>query len=348
MRRHLLILAACAALATLSRGESTDAAVLDPVMGYWEGEWSDEISGAQGAVYAKIKARGNGRYAGVMEADVGGQIIPFPLKLHTENMDKPEFKGEFELGAERGGSAGYTYTIEDGKLKGTVKNDQVDVSMTLERVYRKPPTLGAKPPEDAVVLFDGTNLDAWSKLDGSPAEWKIVDGVLQVRPGAGNIVSKEKFLDHELHVEFRTPFMPKAIDQARGNSGVYVTGKVEVQILDCFGETDPRDNGSGGIYRIAVPRVNACLPPGEWQTYDITYRAPRGDHPGEISVVYNGSVIHDKVSVKEGTAGGLGGSLTEPGGLLLQDHGNLVEFRNIWARRLPPEESAGADAPEAN
>lgn len=323
---------------------STDVAVLDPVMGYWEGEWSDEISGSQGVIDAKIKARGNGHYAGVLEADVGGQIVPFDLKLHSENMEKPEFTGKFDLGAERGGDADYKFKIEDGKFKGTVSNEQVKVSMTLERVYKKPSSLGAKPPEGAIVLFDGKDFDAWEKVGGGPVAWKIVDGAMQVKPGSGNVISKQKFLDHELHVEFRTPFMPKAIDQARGNSGVYVTGKVEVQVLDCFGEKEPRDNGSGGIYKCAVPRSNACLPPGEWQTYDIAYRAPKGDKPATISVVYNGALIHDNAVIKEGTPGGVGGSLNEAGGLLLQDHGNLVEFRNIWVKPITTEKEKSSDS----
>jgi hypothetical protein len=285
-------------------------------------------------MYAHIRGDGDGKYAGVLEADVGGQLIPFPVNWKAASIDKPEFTGKFNLGAERGGEAEYKYSIVDGKLKGTVENEQVKVSMTLERVAKKPPTLGAKAPAGAVVLFDGKNLDAFEKVGGGPAGWTIVDGAMQVKAGAGNIISKEKFGNHKLHVEFRTPYMPKMIDQARGNSGVYVTGKVEVQVLDTFGEEKPRDNGAGGIYSVAVPRVNACLPPGEWQTYDITYHLGEGDKPAEITVVYNGSVIHDKVKVKEATKGGIDGSVTEAGGLLLQDHGNLVEFKNIWVEPI--------------
>lgn len=337
MRPSCLALALVAWIPATAACGSPEAAVLDPVMGNWEGEWSDEYSGSQGIIYARIFGRGTGVYGGVLEADVGGQLIPFPIRWKTEMVDKPEFTGKFELGAERGGSADYKFSIVDGKLKGSVENEQVKVSMTLERVGKKPPTLGAKPPEGAVVLFDGTNLDAFETLGGGPAGWNLVDGAMQVKPGSGNIISKEKFASHKLHVEFRTPYMPKMIDQARGNSGVYVAGKVEVQVLDTFGEDKPRDNGAGGIYNVAVPQVNACLPPGEWQTYDITYHVGKGDEPAEITVVYNGSLIHDKVKVKEATKGGISGDVTEPGGLLLQDHGNLVEFRNIWVEPISDE-----------
>ncbi|MBN2307692.1 MAG: DUF1080 domain-containing protein [Candidatus Hydrogenedentes bacterium] len=164
--------------------------------------------------------------------------------------------------------------------------------------------------------------------------WKLLDsGVMEVR--SGGIVSKATFMDHRVHIEFRTPFMPDAREQARGNSGVYLQGRYEVQVLDSYG-LEGLDNECGGIYKVARPRVNMCAPPLQWQTYDIVFRAPRYDasgnrtNEGTITVRHNGVVIHEDQPVSAPTAAGAGGEASQPGGLHLQDHGNPVQFRNIW------------------
>jgi hypothetical protein len=148
------------------------------------------------------------------------------------------------------------------------------------------------------------------------------------------VFTKEKFGDHQLHIEFRTPFMPKSFGQARGNSGVYVQSRYEVQVLDSFG-LDGKSNECGGIYSIAEPAVNMCLPPLSWQTYDIDFTAARYNDSGEktqnarVTVRHNGVVIHNNIELPHGTPGrhaeGPG-----PDDLFLQDHGNPVAFRNIW------------------
>ncbi len=170
---------------------------------------------------------------------------------------------------------------------------------------------------------------------GDRVKWPIVDGAMEVKAGTGNIITKGKFKDFKLHVEFRTPFMPNARGQGRGNSGVYVQGRYEIQVLDSYG-LEGLDNECGGIYKIGAPMVNMCLPPMQWQTYDITFQAPRFDAGGNktenavVTVVHNGVTIHDRRKLPVPTGGAIDGNLSEPGGIYLQDHGNPVQFRNIW------------------
>jgi hypothetical protein len=194
------------------------------------------------------------------------------------------------------------------------------------------------PPSGALVLFDGTSLDHWVKADGKSAPaWKLVEGgAMQVSPGAGGILTRRKFDGHfKLHVEFRVPYMPRAQGQARGNSGVYLQGRYEVQVLDSYG-LDSKDNDCGAIYEVARPKVNACKAPTVWQGYDIDFRAPRfADgkkvEPARVSVLHNGVPIHDDLAIPvDNTRAGLGGDPSRPGPILLQDHGNPIQYRNIW------------------
>lgn len=201
-------------------------------------------------------------------------------------------------------------------------------------------------PSGAVVLFDGKALDGWTKRDGkSVAHWKLLDGGIMQVLGGGDIITKQKFAGKfKLHVEFRVPYMPKASGQGRGNSGVYLQGRYEVQILDSYG-LKSKDNDCGGLYSIATPLVNACKAPTVWQSYDILYQSPsceggKVSAPGVITVHHNGILIHDKVRLarKKGdkedivtnTTSGLGGDVCAPGPILLQEHGNPVQYRNIW------------------
>jgi hypothetical protein len=192
------------------------------------------------------------------------------------------------------------------------------------------------PPANAIVLFDGKSLANWISTDGkSPAPWKLVEGdAAQVQ--GGGILTKDKFVGHfMLHVEFRVPYMPQAKGQGRGNSGVYLQGRYEVQVLDSYG-LDSRDDDCGGIYKVAKPLVNACKAPTVWQSYDIDFRAPvfkdgKKVEPARISVKQNGLLIHENVPIPlDNTVGGLGGDPSTPGPIHLQDHGNPVQYRNIW------------------
>jgi hypothetical protein len=191
------------------------------------------------------------------------------------------------------------------------------------------------PPEKAIVLFDGKSLDRWVKTDGKEPTWKLVDGgAMQV--GGGSIMTKEKFDGpFKLHVEFRVPYEPTKSGQGRGNSGVYVQGRYEVQVLDSYG-LEPKNNECGGIYEVAVPLVNACKAPTVWQSYDIEFTSPKFADGKKVemprmTVFHNGVKIHDNVKIdKDNTRAGLGGDPASPGPIMLQDHGNPVQYRNVW------------------
>lgn len=208
-------------------------------------------------------------------------------------------------------------------LKILKPEDKVDVTPT-------------PPPPGAIVLFDGTGLDAWVGRDGkSPPTWELVQGgAMQVKKG--DLITRQAFDGHfKLHVEFRVPYMPEAAGQGRGNSGVYLQGRYEVQVLDSYG-LKSQDNDCGGIYKVATPRVNACKAPTVWQSYDIDFQAPvfeggKRVKPARISVLHNGVPIHQDVEIPlDNTVSGMGGDPSKPGPILLQDHGNPVQYRNIW------------------
>ncbi len=225
--------------------------------------------------------------------------------------------------------------IDGGTLSGTNADGH---TWTLQKTERQSPTLGAKPPAGAIVLFDGTSgsaqpgaADAWQNGKIDPR------GFLQ-----RGTKSKQRFRDVKLHVEFRTPFRPGARGQGRGNSGVYLQDRYEVQVLDSFG-LKGENNECGGIYSVAKPLVNAALPPLAWQTYDIEFEAARFDNDGRktkpavITVRHNGVLIHDRVEVPKATAAAGLGEGPEPGPIQLQDHGNPVFYRNIWVVPNGPE-----------
>jgi hypothetical protein len=190
-------------------------------------------------------------------------------------------------------------------------------------------------PRGAVVLFDGKGLDNWESRDGGVAKWKLLDdGVMQA--GGGDIVTKQKFDgSFKLHVEFRVPYEPRGKGQDRGNSGVYLQGRYEVQVLDSYG-LESKANDCGAIYGVAAPKVNACKAPTVWQSYDIEFTAPKcADgkkvEPARVTVYHNGVKIHDDVKITtDNTTAGLGGDPCTPGPILLQDHGHPVQYRNIW------------------
>jgi hypothetical protein len=188
-------------------------------------------------------------------------------------------------------------------------------------------TLGQAPPDGAVVLFDGKDLDGWVKGNGQDAaDWPVANGVMTV--GKGTIHTKKTFGDFQLHVEFNVPYMPDKKGQARGNSGVYLAGIYEVQVLDSYG-LKPQTNDCGAIYLQYAPAVNACKPPLQWQTYDITFHKARGDQKARVTVKQNGVTIQDDKAI-EPTPGGINAKAGDDGPILLQDHGNAVQYRNLW------------------
>ena len=203
-------------------------------------------------------------------------------------------------------------------------------------------TIGAAAPKEAVVLFDGKSLDNWTKMDGSPAKWLVDGGAVQVVPGAGDICTKQLFSDHYLHLEFKLSDMPQATGQAKSNSGVFVQGRYEIQVLDSSGWDVPGLGDCGAIYNQYAPLNNACRPALQWQAYDVIFRAPRCEgkavkENARITVLHNGVVIQNNVELPGVTGAPTDTEVQLPGHLRLQDHGDLVWYRNIWAIPLPKE-----------
>jgi hypothetical protein len=201
----------------------------------------------------------------------------------------------------------------------------------------------APAPSDAVVLFDGRDLSKWTGSNGE-ARWKVEDGYMQVTDKAGNIRTKDEFEDFQLHIEFATPAKVEGNGQERGNSGVFIHDRYEVQVLDSFKNPTYPDGQAGAMYGQFPPLVNPIKPPGEWQSYDIIFEAPRWDAAGKVikkanvTVILNGVVVHHKkeyigkVAHKE--VGTYQDVTSSRGAITLQDHGDPVRFRNIWVRSL--------------
>jgi uncharacterized membrane protein len=206
-----------------------------------------------------------------------------------------------------------------------------------------PPGVPAKPPSDAVLLFDGRNLDSWRSVDGSPARWLVRSGYMQVAPGTGAIRTVREFGDVQLHIEWASPSPALGEDQDRGNSGVFFMGRYEVQVLDSYGSHTYPDGQAAAVYGQYPPLVNASRAPGEWQSYDIVFRRPRfaGDgslrRSATLTVFHNGVLVQDGVTLTGPTA-----HQSRPGytrhpdklPISLQDHAHPVRFRNIWIREL--------------
>ena len=197
------------------------------------------------------------------------------------------------------------------------------------------------PPAGAVVLFDGKDLAGWTSLKGGPPKWKVEEGHMEVVPGTGDIMTERKFgPDFQVHVEFWLPLMADKRGQARSNSGVYLQGRYEIQVLDSYKNTTYPDGACGALYRIIAPSKNASKPPEQWQTYDITFHAPRVDETGkvtekgQVTVVHNGETVIDNGTFDKVTAGAMDEKLGDQGPIRLQDHGCKVRYRNIWLKPL--------------
>lgn len=219
---------------------------------------------------------------------------------------------------------------------------EVPAPKTAPRVVMPGAEPGA-PPADAIVLFDGTDLSRWESDRGGAAQWTVADGAMQVKPKAGGIRTKQTFGDVQLHLEWATPSVVKGEGQGRGNSGVFLMGRYEIQVLDSHENTTYFHGQAGAVYKQHAPLVNASRKPGEWQTYDIVFHAPHFDEHGKVierarfTVFHNGVLVQDHAEVM--------GITTHEGPpyyeahpekmpLGLQDHGDLVKYRNIWIREI--------------
>lgn len=200
----------------------------------------------------------------------------------------------------------------------------------------------AAPPSDAIVLFDGKNLENWVDKDGKTPKWTVADGAMTVAKGTGVVKTKQAFGDIQLHIEWRTPAKVEGEGQGRGNSGIFLSEKYELQVLDSYNNRTYSNGQAGSIYKQSMPMVNASKPPGEWQTYDVVFIAPKFNQDGSlktagrITVFHNGVLIHHNTEIK-GTTEYIGKPKVvahDKGSIVLQDHGNPTSFRNIWVREL--------------
>ena len=206
----------------------------------------------------------------------------------------------------------------------------------------KPGKVSSAPPSDAIILFDGQNLDNWVDKDGNSPKWNVSNGAMTVARGTGDIKTRQSFGDIQLHIEWRTPAKVEGEGQGRGNSGIFFCEKYELQVLDSYNNRTYSNGQAGSIYKQAIPMVNASRPPGEWQSYDVVFIAPKFrqdgslETPGKITVFHNGVLIHHSTEI-QGTTEYIGKPKVVAhgkGALRLQDHGNPTSFRNIWVREL--------------
>jgi len=305
--------------------------VTDNNMGSYEGFWHAK-NGTQGRLVAQIRPVSNNRYDGfiLMTRPKNQPVTALLLNQGTATTTGVHFTGttaeknsQGELLAKTVGEC----ELKNGKLTGNFTGDLGEGTFEASKAEKKSRSMGAKPPKRAIVLFDGKNANGWEDF-----HWPITnDGAIEVKNG--DIHASDKLSSFRLHLEFRTPYMPAETGQARGNSGVYLQSKYEVQILDSFGLYPLQDNDCGGVYKVQAPQLNACLPPMEWQTFDITYIEgnPAKKEPPVITVIQNGVTVVDHAKVPEPLVkSGTGGGEENRGFLKLQDHGNPVQYRNIW------------------
>ena len=239
-----------------------------------------------------------------------------------------------EIKEENGRKVEYMY-IDGIKVHETDPNKQPQPPVVTPKSYN---AKTAKPPKGAIVLFDGTEktLKNWTSGNGKPTKWKLVEGALESVRGGGYLQSKQEFGSCKLHVEFATPKEVKGTGQGRGNSGVFLMGQYEIQVLDSYKNITYPDGQCGALYGRAKPLVNASRGPGEWQTYDVTFHRPIFNEDGEVIRKAKFHVIHDNLELSGGTGWRGPHSVSEykkhgdKGPLKMQDHGNPVRFRNVW------------------
>lgn len=300
-----------------------------------QGEYAGDQIGAQvialgnGAFQAVVLPGGlpgagwNGKAKSLMAGKLDGQTATFEAakgkrKYLAQKPDEFSAASKFPPAGQKeysGTADGLTLKLqpEDGK------------TLELKKVSRISPTMAINPPEGAIILFDGTSADAFN--GGRVAEKTLhTDGK--------DIVTKRKFNNYTAHLEFLLPYRPEARGQGRGNSGFYQVLMYEVQVLDSFG-LEGKDNECGGVYTKAAPTVNMCLPPLVWQTYDVDFTNAVSEggkvvKPARLTLKHNGVVVHDNIEIKGKTGGARNDPEGTPGPLLLQGHGNPLQYRNLW------------------
>jgi len=283
-----------------------------------QGEYGSAVEGAE--IGVQVVALGEGKFTA------------YVLENGLPGLGWTREKSRIALDGARDGDA-VKFSLESPKISATISDskfsltDETGKTTVLPRIERSSPTLDAKPPEGAVVLFDGGSAEQWVK-------GKVADGYLL----STGCTSKQTFKSYKLHLEFRTPYMSTARGQQRGNSGIYHSSRWETQVLDSFG-LEGKDNECGGIYSVSEPRLNMCLPPLAWQTYDVDFTAAKFDAEGKriawprITVKLNGVLVHEDLEFSKDctTAAPVNTPLTTPEGpIVIQNHNNPVVYRNIW------------------
>ncbi len=309
-------------------------------MGDWEGRIIDAPTGSSWQNNPSVVAKVVGLGRDVFEVQLMNACERRADCYLKETVPLKDGKLAYE------GTAG-SFMLDGDSFSGTLiakrKGKPETGTFELKKTVRVSPTMGRLPPSGADVLIGNGSMDAWQHDSGNPSKWKLIDGdVLEIVPrvkGGGSLLSRKKYKDCEVHLEFRVPYEPGLKGQGRGNSGLFLQGVYEVQILDSYG-FDAGWSDCGALYRVSPAKVNRCRPPGEWQTYDITFRAARFDAAGTlirhptITVFHNGELIHREqeifevpqfVEVERRRSHKSG---AEP--FMLQDHGHPVQFRNMW------------------
>ena len=347
----LLAFSSPAIFAAGSGHEWTDVAEADKVlMGDYVGEWIDGPEKSYQEINPSLCAQ-------VINIEKGLYRVKFAqnhnLRADVYYSGEARLKGD-EIVAEDGK---WDFRVTESGLVGKGAIGSHVAEFSLKRVKLGSPTLGAKPPKGAIKLFDGSDFDEWQHPDGRAVTWTLLDnGVMEINPtkenpGAepaigGTIMTKRKFKDVRFHMEFRYPVEPGKSGQGRGNSGLFFQGTApdgyEAQILNSYG-LDGLWNELGALYKLSPPKVNAARPPMEWQTYDVTYRAPRYENGklkenARITLRLNGIVVQKNEELRHQTAHRQADRAkpapSEAGPISIQDHSNRIQFRNIWVKEL--------------
>lgn len=336
IKTHVLTFLVLIMVCPVLQGQET--ANLPESMGDYAGTFSD-LKGDYELVARVIGSGGN---------EYRIQILPEFDKRAPLYLD---ILAKEENGRISGETDTWSFTIMKGIFQGKMRDNTESREFVLKKIFRKSPTTGLKAPEDAIVLFDGSGFDEWMH-PGRPGElpvYNIIGNTMEINPGMeringkrqkNDLLTKHSFSSIRLHMEFCLPYQPSQRNQGRGNSGIFLQDFYEVQILDSYG-SEGAWNDCGALYKLAPPKVNASYPPGQWQTYDISYESPVYDASGKklsngfITVVHNGVTIHNHTELTHPTANSqlqrkMDHALLSPAPLRIQDHSNPVKFRNIW------------------
>lgn len=316
---------------------------IPPFMGDWQGGWveapkKDGNAKNNPGLVARVIGLGNDNY----EIQILEEFDKRAAYLVKTESTWKNGKLDFQDG-------GFKGVITDSSFTGEKTSRDLVTPFSLKRVHRQSPTMGLRPPVDAVVLFGGKDMKAWVHGEGNPVTWTVKDGVVEILPKGdanekgGAIFTRQEFGDLKVHLEFNLPYEPTGRGQGRGNSGFFVPGGYEVQILDSYG-LGGLWNECGALYKQMPPQVNMCFAPGVWQTYDIEFTQARFDSHGNklsdavITVAHNGKLIHNQVALNGTTSNTQMGRVKPekggPGSLSLQDHKHKIQFRNIWVQEL--------------